>query len=101
MAKNQNGYVTINKYIDQKPMVGNWEMDTIVVFFVFCYVGFFFPQSFIASVVIVCLGAFATSMFNKMKNGRVKGFFLHILYMFGLRKSKSLPPSYMRHFIGG
>ncbi|EAI5592854.1 type IV conjugative transfer system protein TraL [Helicobacter pullorum MIT 98-5489] len=101
MAKNESGLVVINKFIDQKPMVGNWEMDVVVVFIGFCYVGFFIPQSFVVSIVIVLMGIVATMILNKLKKAKVKGFFLHILYMLGLRKPKTYPPSYMRYFLGG
>ncbi|EOX1263983.1 hypothetical protein ACPDI4_000486 [Campylobacter upsaliensis] len=39
MAKNQNGYVEINKYIDTKPMFGNWEVDVIIVAISFLAIG--------------------------------------------------------------
>ncbi len=96
-----NGYISINKFIDQLPMVGNWEMDIIIVFFVFAYIGFFIPESFTATIVILALGMLITSLTNKLKKSKVRGFFKHILYMVGIKKTKTFPPSYMRYFLGG
>ena len=81
-------------------MVGNWEMDIIVVFFVFAYIGFFIPQSFMATIIILMIGIGITTLINRLKKGKVKGFFFHILYMMGIKKTKTFPPSYMRYFLG-
>ena len=100
MAINENVYIDINKFTDQLPMVGNWEMDIIVVFFVFAYIGFFIPQSFMATIIILMIGIGITTLINRLKKGKVKGFFFHILYMMGIKKTKTFPPSYMRYFLG-
>ncbi|TLE13543.1 type IV conjugative transfer system protein TraL, partial [Helicobacter apodemus] len=34
------------------------------------------------------------------KKSKVRGFFKHILYMVGIKKTKTFPPSYMRYFLG-
>lgn len=65
-----NGYKDINKFIDQLPMVGNWEIDIIVVFFIFTYIGFFISQSFIATIIILIVGMGITTLINRLKKER-------------------------------
>ncbi|HEB7570627.1 type IV conjugative transfer system protein TraL [Campylobacter coli] len=100
MAKTENGYVEINKFIDTKPMFGNWEMDTLIVFCVFIAIAIMFAKGLLAMSIVLAFGVMATRYYEKIKKSRVKGFFFHIIYMLGLRKPKTLPPSYMRHFLG-
>lgn len=100
MAKNQWGYVEINKYIDTKPMFGNWEIDTLIIFSIFVMLAILFTKSFIPFMLIFALGIVVSTTYEKIKQSRVKGFFLHILYMIGIRNPKTLPPSYMRYFLG-
>lgn len=100
MAKNQNGYVEINKFIDIKHMFGNWEIDTLIVFSAFLVIAILFTKGFVAFSVFFALGVLAAKYYEQLKNSKVKGFFFHIIYMLGLRKPKTLPPSHMRHFLG-
>lgn len=100
MAKTENGYVEINKFIDTKPMFGNWEIDTLLVFCVFIAIGLMFTKGIFANGVFVALGVIAAKYYEKLKKSRVKGFFSHVMYMLGLRQPKTLPPSYMRYFLG-
>lgn len=100
MAKNENGYVTINRFIDTKPMFGNWEIDTLIVFSVFIAIAIMFTKGAIPFATFFLLGILAAKYYEKLKKSRVKGFFFHIIYMLGLRQPKTLPPSYMRHFLG-
>lgn len=100
MAKNQNSYVEINKYIDTKPMFGNWEVDVIVVAISFLAIGVIVANDFLTISIFIALGLIAGTYYNKAKQSRVKGFFFHLLYMLGLRQPKTLPPSYMRYFLG-
>lgn len=100
LAKNQNGYVEINKFIDTKPMFGNWEVDTLMVFCIFFAVAIMFGKGAIAFSVFFMIGVIAAKYYEKLKKSKVKGFFFHLLYMLGLRQPKTLPPSYMRYFLG-
>ena len=90
-----DGYVEINKFIDTKPMFGNWEVDTLMVFSVFVGIAIMFTKGFIPFATFFGTGVLAATLYAK-----IKGFFLHILYMLGIRQPKTLPPSYMRYFIG-
>ncbi|EGK7562045.1 type IV conjugative transfer system protein TraL [Campylobacter coli] len=100
MAKTENGYVEINKFVDTKPMFGNWEIDTLIVFSVFIAIAIMFTKGAVAFGVFFALGVIAAKYYEKLKKSKVKGFFFHIIYMLGLRQPKTLPPSYMRYFLG-
>ncbi|EAL7290073.1 type IV conjugative transfer system protein TraL, partial [Campylobacter jejuni] len=54
----------------------------------------------VAYGIIITFGVVAAKYYEKLKKSRVKGFFFHIIYMLGLRQPKTLPPSYMRYFLG-
>ncbi|HID0230863.1 TPA: type IV conjugative transfer system protein TraL [Campylobacter jejuni] len=100
MAKTENGYVEINKFIDTKPMFGNWEVDTLAIFCIFIATAIMFAKGLVAYGIIITFGVVAVKYYEKLKKSRVKGFFFHIIYMLGLRQPKTLPPSYMRYFLG-
>lgn len=100
MAKTENGYVEINKFIDTKPMFGNWEVDTLAIFSIFIAIAIMFARGAIAFGIFFALGVVAAKYYEKLKKSRVKGFFFHIIYMLGLRQPKTLPPSHMRYFLG-
>ncbi|AXL29205.1 type IV conjugative transfer system protein TraL [Campylobacter jejuni] len=100
MAKTENGYVEINKFIDTKPMFGNWEVDTLAIFSIFIAIAIMFARGAIAFGIFFVLGVVTAKYYEKLKKSRVKGFFFHIIYMLGLRQPKTLPPSYMRYFLG-
>lgn len=95
-----DGYVEVNRFIDTKPMFGNWEIDTLAIFSVFLGVAIMFTKGFIPFAVVFGVGALAASVYERMKKSKIKGYFLHILYMLGIRQPKTLPPSYMRYFVG-
>jgi len=95
-----DGYVEINKFIDTKPMFGNWEVDTLLVFTVCIGIAIMFTKGFFPFATFFGTGVLAATLYEKIKKSKIKGFFLHILYMLGIRQPKSLPPSYMRYFLG-
>ncbi|EAI4828416.1 type IV conjugative transfer system protein TraL [Campylobacter lari] len=100
MGKSESGYVQINKYIDTKPMFGDWEVDTLVVFSTWFFLGVIFTKGFLAFSVFFLLGVLSAIAFEKIKKAKTKGFFFHILYMIGAKQPKTLMPSYMRYFVG-
>ena len=91
----------MNKFVDTKPMFGNWEIDTLIVFSVFVAIAILFTKGAIPFAIFFGLGVLAAKLYEKVKKSSVKGFLLHILYMLGIRQPKKLPPSYMRYFTGG
>jgi len=94
------GYVEIFKFVDTKPMFGNWEVDTLIVFSVFVGIAILFTKGFLPFAIIFAAGVVAATVYEKIKKSKIRGFFLHILYALGIRQPKTLPPSFMRYFIG-
>ncbi len=95
----ENQYAHMNKYIDQKPMILNWEADTFVLAIAgisgaFLSSGVFIYISFIAGVGLAYYN-------EKLKNTKYKNYMTHVLYMNGIvkPKSKRLPQSYSRIFL--
>ncbi|MBT0825375.1 type IV conjugative transfer system protein TraL [Campylobacter sp. IFREMER_LSEM_CL1904] len=100
MGKSESGYVQINKYIDTKPMFGDWEVDVLMVFSVWFALGIIFEKGFLVFSVFFLFGVLNAIAFEKIKKAKTKGYFFHILYMTGIKQPKSLMPSYMRYFVG-
>ncbi|MCR6591885.1 putative sex pilus assembly [Campylobacter insulaenigrae] len=100
MGKSESGYVQINKYIDAKPMFGDWEVDTLAVFSTCFFLGLFFTKNFLSFSVFFLIGVLSSIAFEKIKKSKTKGFFSHILYMIGIKQPKTLIPSHMRYFVG-
>lgn len=95
------GYEKIYKYTDSKPYFLNWEIDIFVLFSIFFGLGLMLASGFLQLVFFVFLGVMSANFYSKIKNSKVKGVFFHYAYMLGIKKTKTLLPSYMRYFIGG
>ena len=93
-------YVKNLEYIDSKPYFASWEIDIFLVFSTFFGLGLMLANSFFTLDFFIGTGMLSAYFYNKIKNSRVKGFFWHLLYTIGLKKTKTLPPSYMRFFLG-
>lgn len=100
MSKREDGYATINKYIDTKPMFGNWEVDSFAILILFIGMGAFISPNILPILAFTGIGFIAAKFYEKAKKAKMKGFFFHILYMLGIRMPKTLPPSHMRYFLG-
>jgi len=95
-----DGYIEISKFIDTRPMFGNWEIDTLMIFSLFIGIAIIFGKGLIPFMTFFGLGVMSAIFYEKLKKSKIKGFFLHVLYMLGIREPKTLPPSYMRYYIG-
>ena len=93
-------YVKNYEFLDSKPYFASWEMDTFIVFATFFGLALMLTSSFLPFAVLVGTGILSAWFYDKIKNSRVKGFFWHILYTIGVKKTKTFPPSYMRYFLG-
>jgi len=93
-------YVKNFKFLDSKPYFASWEMDTFIVFSTFFGFALMLTTSLLPFSIIVGLGILSAWGYNQIKNSRVKGYFWHILYALGIKRTKYLPPSYMRYFLG-
>jgi len=94
-------YIKNYEFLDSKPYFASWEMDTFIVFSSFFGLALMLTNSLLSFIIIFGLGIISAVGYDKIKNSRVKGFFWHILYIIGLKQPKTLPPSYMRVFVGG
>jgi conjugal transfer pilus assembly protein TraL len=93
-------YVKNYEFLDSKPMFMSWEIDTFLVFSTFFGFAIMTTNSLLPFSLLVATGATSASLYEKIKNSKVKGFFWHILYTIGLKQPKTLPPSYMKIFYG-
>jgi conjugal transfer pilus assembly protein TraL len=100
MENTESRYVFINKYIEALPFFMMWEADIILVWACFFGLGFMFLTG-IKMLVAVAAGFFFASLYGKHKRKSQKGFFFHIVYALGLRKTKKILPSHARIFHGG
>lgn len=97
---NPDEYVEINRFIDTKPMFGNWEVDTLMIFSVFTGMAIMLTKGFLPFTTFFGTGLLAAALYEKIKKSKIKGFFLHLLYMLGIRQPQTWPPSYMRYYLG-
>ena len=92
--------IKINKFIDTKPMIGNLETDSFLILMGSLAIAGLFIQDFLHQMLFVIFGVFLTKLHVKAKDKLVRGFFKHILYSFGIVKTKKNIPFYQRYFIG-
>lgn len=93
-------YVKNFEFIDSKPYFASWEIDTFLVFSTFFGFAIMVTNSFLPFTFLVGTGILSAWAYDKIKNSKAKGFFWHLLYTIGITKTKILPPSYMRYFLG-
>lgn len=94
-------YIKNYEFIDSKPYFLSWEIDTFIVFATFFGLALMLTKTFLAFTFILTIGIVSAITYDKIKNSKIKGYFWHIVYVIGLKQPKTLPPSYMRIFIGG
>jgi len=97
----EDGRVKNYEFLDSKPYFASWEMDVFLVFATFFGLALMTTNSFLAFSILVGIGILSAYFYSKIKKAKVKGFFFHIIYMLGIKKPKSLPPSFIRAFFGG
>ncbi len=87
-------------YLDSKPYFASWEIDIFMVFATFFGLALMITNSFLSFSVITGTGILSAYIYAKIKKSKIKGFFWHLLYAFGIKQPITLPPSYMRIFVG-
>lgn len=94
--------VMINKHINSLPMIMNWEVDVVSIFFVFFYIAIIVGgNSFFILLGIILLGFLVSFIYQKIKINSISGLGFHILYVLNIIKVKKIIPSYKKIFIGG
>ena len=91
--------VFINRYIESLPFVLYWEADTIAIFGTIAGLGITMAGG-IWQIVCLVLAVGFVKVHTKMKETHSKGFYKHLLYRFGLRKTIKCIPSDQRVFVG-
>jgi len=93
-------YIKNYEFLDSKPYFLSWEIDTFIIFSTFFGLALMLTNSFLPFSILVATGILAAIFYDKIKNSKIKGFFWHILYILGINNPKTLPPSYMKYFLG-
>jgi len=94
-------YIKNYEFLDSKPYFASWEMDTFIVFSTFFGLALMLTNDLLPFIIMFATGLVSAVVYDKIKNSKAKGFFWHILYVIGIKQPKTLPPSYMRVFVGG
>jgi len=94
------GYEKNYQFTDSKPYFLSWEVDTFMIFAGGFGLALMVTKGFVNFSIIVGSSILLAGFYDKMKNNHTKGYFWHLVYMLGFKKTKTLPPSYMRFFIG-
>jgi len=94
----ENQYVIMHKSIDSLPMVGNWEVDTMIIILSgYIFGAFVMEHGILYAIIFAIMIAYLN---EKRKKVSYKGFARHLFYSLGLvTPKKRLPPSYMRCFL--
>ncbi len=87
--------IRIPRYIDDQPTILFWDMDEIVIIFLCVLVGLITGEL----TKIGLSGLVISKLISKLKQNKSEGYFLHVLYWWGLMPLKGLPPSYKRSLI--
>jgi len=85
----------IARYIDDPVSFFFWDMDEVMVFSTFMVFGIL-TDTLTYEIIVGVLFAFILS---RVKQSRAEGFFMHILYWYGLCRLRGCPPSYIREFV--
>ena len=67
----QSGRTFINKYIDKKMMVCNWEMDIAMLYVVALYIALVAPFEGLSRVVFSIACFYSVFYFSKIRNARI------------------------------
>lgn len=85
----------ICRYIDDPPSFFLWELDEIVIFSMFLFLGII--TDLLTYLFVV--GIIFSTIVAKIKKTKSEGFLLHLLYWCGLLKLRGCQPSWKRIFI--
>jgi len=85
----------ILRYIDDPVSFFFWDIDEVVVFATFMVVGLLTDTL----TYLILVGFLLSFILSRVKQSRAEGFFMHILYWYGLCRLRGCPPSYIRGFV--
>jgi len=85
----------IVRYIDDPVSFFFWDIDEIVVFATFMVIGLLTDTL----TYLIIVGIFFSFVLSRVKQSKAEGFFMHVLYWYGLYRLRGFPPSYIREFV--
>ena len=85
----------IPRYIDDPPTILFWDLDEFVLLCIFIVLGIITGKLTVFGLV----GLVLSKIVGKFKQDKSDGYFLHILYWWGVMPLKGVPPSYKRNFV--
>jgi type IV conjugative transfer system protein TraL len=88
-------YKKIPKYIGAQPQFLWWDMTEFLIFMTFFGIGIIIGEL----LIFTLLGGLLSFLYSKTKDKVVKGYFLHLLYWYGLYNTKKVVPYHIREFI--
>jgi hypothetical protein len=101
MDNNEKGATRIYKYADAPIMLGDWEIDQVILTVMLIYLTFAFANGFIQTIVGISAAVGVAWLYAKYKRGAVRGKGRQILYSHGIKRSNTLIPCDKRYFVGG
>ncbi len=85
----------IPRYIDDPPTILFWDLEEFVLLCIFVVIGFITGNLTQFGII----GMIVSKVVGKFKQDKSDGYFLHILYWWGIMPLKGLPSSYKRSFV--
>jgi conjugal transfer pilus assembly protein TraL len=85
----------IPRHIDDPPTILFWDLDEFVLLCIFIVLGILSGKLLMFGAV----GLVLSKVVGRFKQDKSDGYFLHILYWWGIMPIKGLPPSYKRSFV--
>jgi len=84
----------IHRYIDDPVSFFFWDIDEVVVFSTFIVMGLMTDTL----TYLIVVGMLLSFILSRVKQARAEGFFMHILYWYGIFPLRGCSPSYIRQF---
>lgn len=86
---------SIPRHIDDPPQILFWDLEEFMLLCIFIVIGLLAGKLIMFGLV----GVVISKALGKLKQDKSDGYFLHLLYWWGIMPLKGLPPSYKRTFV--
>lgn len=97
-----NDYIYIHKHIKNVFMIGNYELEEVLILLVSVAIVYIFQEQLKLGFMglVIYLGYQGMLWLHELKATKVKSFKYHLAYKYGLKNSSKFPKSYIKEFIG-
>lgn len=97
-----NDYIYIHKHIKNVFMIGNYELEEVLILLVSVVIVYIFQEQLKLGFMglVIYLGYQGMLWLHELKATKVKSFKYHLAYKYGLKNSSKFPKSYIKEFIG-